>query len=195
MGRKDQHRFPHRGTKTPDGVFDRVRPLALDGLDKDILSRRILHRDVKMHPRSGIVFIRLGHETRGHTMGAGVHPHDAFQAHQVIRRFHHIVAVMQRHFILAWGKFGNQGFGLDPDQLCRFVDIVEQRQHPVQFVDGINIGFVRRAPIQHIAGGHHFAIGATFIFQQEKFQFKRASRIKPFGGQRIDLRLQGMARV
>ena len=142
VGRKDQHRFPHGSAQTANSVLDRVGPLTLDRFDKDIPARRILHRDVKMHPRSSIVFIRLGHETRGHTMGAGVHANDTLQAHQIIRRFHHIVAVVQGHFILAGGEFGNQGFGLDPDQLCRFVDIVEQGQHPVQLVNRIDIGFV-----------------------------------------------------
>jgi hypothetical protein len=63
-------------------------------------------------------------------MQPGMHPHQPLQPHQVIRRLHHVFAVMQGQFILARREFGNQRFGLDAGGLGPGVDVVEQGQHP-----------------------------------------------------------------
>ena len=128
-------------------------------------------------------------------MQTGVHPHQTLQPEQIVRRLHHILAVVQGQFVLTRRKFGNQRLGLNARRLGPCIDVVEQRQHPVQLIDRIDIGLAVDPPVQHVARGHHLAIRAQLVVQQEELQLERARGVQPLGGQRINLPLQGVARV
>ncbi len=170
-------------------------PVAFGFLDKHVATSGIAKRDVEMHAGACVFFDRFGHEAGGHAMLAGLQPNDPLQPHQIIGGLHHIGAVMQGQFILARCIFRNHGFRLDPGLVGSGVDVAEQRQHPVQVIDGIHLGLVRAAAIQHVAGGLHLAIRATVIGQQEEFKLERAGGEKPILCHCIDLPLQGVTRV
>ena len=128
-------------------------------------------------------------------MQACVHPHQALQPHQVIGRLHDVLAVVQGQLILARREFGDQRLRLDPRRLGAGVDVIEQGQHAVQLVDRIHVGLGIPAPVQHIARRDHLAVRIALIFQKEELQLEGAGREQPLARQRIDLPLQGVARV
>ena len=122
-------------------------------------------------------------------------PHDPLQPHQIICGLHHIRTVVQGQFILARRVFRNHRLSRDPGLRGPGIDVGKQRQHPVQMVDRIDFGLAAGATIQNVAGRDHLAIRASFVFQQEKFQLECTGWEVAFSGHRIDLRLQGVARV
>ena len=70
------------------------------------------------------------------------------------------------------------------------VDVGEERQHPVQVVDGIDLGFVGLAAVQHVAGGLHLAVRSAFGVKKEELQLEGPCGVQAFGGQSIDLPLE-----
>ena len=126
---------------------------------------------------------------------SGLKADDPFEPHQIIGGLHHIGAIVQGQLILARRIFRDHGFSLDPGLFGSSVDIAEQGQHAVQVIDGIHLGLVRAAAIEHVAGGLDLAIGAAIVGEEEEFQFERACGEQALGGHGIDLPLQGVARV
>ncbi len=148
-----------------------------------------------MHARPGIILVGLGHEASGDAMEPRMHAHQALEAHQVIGRPHHIGAVMQRELVLARREFRDQCLGLDARRGGTGIDVVEKRQHPVELVHRIDIGLGVAAPVEHVARGNHLAVGIALVLQEEELELEGTRRIKSLGRQRIDLPLQGMARI
>ena len=128
-------------------------------------------------------------------MCARLRPHDPLQPHPIVSRLHHIGAIVQRQLILPGGVFRDHGFRFDPRLFRACIDVREQRQHPVQVIDGIDFRPVARAPVQHIRRRAHPPIRAARIGQQEELQLECPRREQPLAGHGIDLRLQRMARV
>ena len=123
---------------------------------------------------------------------AGMHPHDALQPHQVVCGLHHVLAVMQGQFVLARREFRDQRLGPDARQFRPGVDVAEQRQHPVQLVDRIDIGLAVASAVQHVAGRDCILpSGPRSVFQKEEFQLEGAGGVKPLRRQGIDLRAAG----
>ena len=149
-----------------------------------------------MHARTCVILNRFSHETSGYPMRTRLLPHDPFEAHNIIRCLHHIFAVMQCEFILTRCIFGNHGLCLDPCLFSARVNIRKKRQHTVQVIDGIDLSLAARfTSIQNVTRRAHFAIGIAFVVEEEKLQLERARRFQPLGRKRIDLPLQGMARI
>ena len=148
-----------------------------------------------MHARACVFLDRLGHETGRHPEPPRRLAHDPLQPHQVVCGLHHVGAIVQRQLILARRIFGNHRLGGDAGLGGTGINLGEQRLHTVQMVHRIDLGLVGPPPVQHRRRRTHPAIGVAVIGQQEELQLERRRGKQPFGRHRIDLTLQGMARV
>ena len=85
--------------------------------------------DVEMHARAGIGLDGLGHETGGDAVPPRLRTHDPLQQHQIVGGLHHVLAVVQRQFVLARRILGNNGLGRNVLQAAGGIDVGDQRLH------------------------------------------------------------------
>ena len=129
-----------------------------------------------MHAGAGIFFDRLGHEAGGDAVPARLRADQPLQHQEIVGRLHHVFAVVQRQLVLAGRIFRDDCLGRNALKASRGIDVGEKRLHPVQMVDGIDLGLAARAAVEHRSGGMHAAIGVALIGEQEEFQLEGASR-------------------
>jgi hypothetical protein len=82
---------------------------------------------------------------------------------------------MQRQLILPAPVFGNHCFGGNACLRAIGIDLVKDRQHPVQAVDRIHIRFGPCPPIERIARRAHGAIWRKIGVEKVELQLERAS--------------------
>ena len=86
----------------------------------------IKQTDMHMHTVTGLIIIRLGHESRVHFMVVSYVLDNPFKQHVVIARDDRIIHVMQIHLKLPRCRFGHDGVSGDALLVGSFDDVLKK---------------------------------------------------------------------